>query len=195
MNVMMNFVQELEQEVYRILRESLSPFLYYHSVEHTIDVVNEAKRIATEEGISENDRHLLIIAALFHDLGFIASSEDHERRGCEMARKYLENSLLSSKEIETVCAAIMATKIPQKPTNLIGEILCDADLDYLGRADFFSIGNKLFLEIKHQQPTFSDKDWNKLQIKFLTQHQYFTKTNLSMRNPLKQEHLSFLKTL
>ncbi len=188
-----NFIKDLEQEVINLLKEKLSPFYYYHCVDHTIDVVNEATRIAIQEGVSETDRNLIIIAALFHDTGFIVSHKDHELRSCEIARKYLQNSLLSSIEIETVCAAIMATTMQHQPTSIIEEILCDADLAYLGREDFFLIGNRLFLEIKHRQPTLSDKDWNELQINFLTKHRYYTKTNLNTREPQKQKHLSLLK--
>ena len=32
-----------------------------------------------------------------------------------------------------------ATKIPQTPLTKLEEIICDADLDYLGREDFFEI--------------------------------------------------------
>ena len=45
----------------------------------------------------------------------------------------------------------MATKFPQDPHNLLEEIICDADLDFLGRTDFYPIGNSLFEELQDYQ--------------------------------------------
>ena len=58
----------------------------------------------------------------------------------------------SETEIDTICGMILATKFPQQPHNRLEEIMCDADLDYLGRPDFFSIGNTLFEELKSREP-------------------------------------------
>ncbi|MCK9612757.1 MAG: hypothetical protein PHR81_00260 [Bacteroidales bacterium] len=37
----------------------------------------------------------------------------------------------------------MATKIPTKLKNKLEKLLCDADLDYLGREDYMEISNRL----------------------------------------------------
>ena len=42
----------------------------------------------------------------------------------------------------------MATKLPPEPSNLLEEIICDSDLDYLGRSDFIPVSNTLFEELK-----------------------------------------------
>ena len=89
---------------------------------------------------------------------------------------------------------IMATKIPQSPKNHLEEIICDADLDYLGRDDFFVIGDKLFAELSMYGIIDSENDWNKLQVTFLEKHHYFTKTALKNRKSKKEQHLVLIKS-
>lgn len=83
----------------------------------------------------------------------------------------------------------MATKMPQSPHDHLGEIICDADLDYLGRNDFFVLSKKLFSELEITDGLKNEQDWDKLQIVFLKNHHYFTKTAIEQRNPVKQLHL------
>ena len=64
----------------------------------------------------------------------------------------------------------MATKIPQSPTTLLGRILADADLDYLGRTDFFGIGNKLKWELSATGSVMTGKEWNDRQLDFMEKH-------------------------
>jgi hypothetical protein len=90
---------------------------------------------------------------------------------------------------------IMATKIPQSPQNLLEEILCDADLDYLGRNDFFPIGETLFEEMKTYHLIADEQTWNRLQVNFLTAHHYFTRTNKVIRESIKQNYLDKLRVL
>ena len=130
------------------LRDGLPTDRSYHSFEHTLDVYASTVTIAEEEGVSGEDMDLLKTAALYHDSGFLREPEDHEHGGCRVAREHLPHFGYSDEQVERVCEMIMATKIPQQPKNRLSEILCDADLDYLGRNDFFSIGDVLFKEMK-----------------------------------------------
>jgi hypothetical protein len=89
---------------------------------------------------------------------------------------------------------IMATRIPQTPHNLLEEILADADLDYLGRDDFFIIGNRLYDELAMYGIVNDRYDWNRLQVRFLENHHYFTQTAIRMRKAKKEEHLQLIKS-
>lgn len=89
---------------------------------------------------------------------------------------------------------IMATKVPQQPQNHLEEILCDADLDYLGREDFFTIGNKLFAELSVYGILSTEDEWNELQARFLEAHHYFTKTAIKLRKKKKDKHLKLVKS-
>jgi uncharacterized protein len=177
----------------RQLKKKLPQYLSYHSIEHIKDVYDAARQIAKKEGVTGEDLNLLLIAAMYHDCGFMIQSKEHEKISCDIARETLPNYGFSQEQIKKICGMIMATRIPQKPKNLLEKILCDADLDYLGREDFFDIGNRLFNELKECGSISAEKDWNVLQIRFLEQHNYFTKTAISTRKPNKERYLALLK--
>jgi len=181
-------LEKIEKDVTEMLTRGLKEHYYYHCIEHTLDVVKESFRIANSLVVSSDELEKLIVAAWFHDVGFIISPNEHENRGCEIMREYF-SPIEDLNWIEDICAAIMATKIPQTPTSLIGQILCDADLDYLGRSDFKEIGNKLFQELKFMGILQSEKEWMLLQQKFLKQHHFFTETNKRLRDKMKHSHL------
>jgi len=73
-------------------------------------------------------------------------------------------------------------------------IICDADLDYLGRSDFIPVSNMLYKELHEQNLIGSINDWNKLQVKFLSIHQYFTETGNKLREVNKQTQIERLKS-
>lgn len=177
------------------MQAELPKGLHYHSVEHTIDVIEAAIELAKFEELEDHELNLLVVSAIFHDFGFIISMQDHEKHSCTLADQYLPEYNFSKEEIDQVKQAIMATKIPQSPTNRIGELLCDADLDYLGRADFSEIAQRLYIEINETVRPIELNEWNKIQIGFIENHHYFTQTNQKRREQTKQQHLQHLKTL
>lgn len=147
-------------------------------------------RIAAAEGITEGQALLeLKIAALYHDTGFMYVYQNHEERGCELARNQLPGFGLTEKSIDNICSIIMATKIPQSPQNLLQQIICDADLDYLGRDDFFFIGEKLRKEMVAYKFINGLKEWEERQWSFLQSHHYFTKTSQQARAHLKERNM------
>ncbi len=176
------------------LEKGLSPALTYHNVAHTLDVLKQAVDIAKKEGIEdENDLLLLKISALYHDLGFLKIYTGHEEISCEVASGELGDFGFSKDQVEKICGMIRATKVPQQPQNFLEEIICDADLDYLGRNDFFQIGQGLFNEFLDQKIVTDEKSWNSLQVRFLESHHYFTNTSKHRRQKQKQIHLDAIK--
>ena len=177
------------------LKRELSDRLYYHGLHHTYDVLAVTEELCELEKVTPYDALLLKTAALFHDSGFTVNNREHEHLGCEIARENLPRFGYSHDEIERICGMIMATKIPQTPHNFLESILCDADLDYLGREDFYSIGNTLFEELRAYDVLESEESWNRLQVSFLESHAFFTDTNKERRGPRKKAYLQELKEL
>jgi predicted metal-dependent HD superfamily phosphohydrolase len=176
------------------LRRELPQHLSYHSVEHVKDVYSAAERYAEAEGISGEDRVLLLTAVLFHDSGFLVQQKEHERISCEIASEHLLAYGYTPEQIQRICGMIMATKVPQDPHNLLEQIICDADLDYLGREDFFAIGNRLFAELSVYGLINSEEEWNKLQVRFLESHHYFTASAIRWRQATKAAHLASIRS-
>lgn len=175
------------------LRTELPVARTYHSLEHTLDVYASVVDIAEQEGVTGEGLTLLKIAALYHDCGFTVQDLDHELAGCGLVREKLPEFGFSAEQVERICDMIMSTRIPQTPRNKLARILCDADLDYLGRGDFERIGSALFQEMRHYGVLSTERQWNELQVRFLERHKYFTATNKRSREPVKQQHLEKVK--
>ena len=185
---------EAKKFILQKLKKELPKHLSYHSVEHVKDVVNAASSIGKSEGVKGEDMKLLLTAALFHDSGFLSGPKEHEKVSCEIVRKHLPDYDYSHEQIEKICGMIMATRIPQTPHNHLEQILADADLDYLGRDDFWKIGNKLFEELSVYGIIHDENEWNKLQLRFLESHHYFTNTALNTRKAKKDQYLAEVKS-
>jgi len=178
------------------LRNELSDRLTYHGLHHTLDVLRMSAQLCKREGVGERDTVLVKTAALFHDAGFVTDKHTgHEVEGCKLVREHLPRFGYSSDDIERICAMIMSTKIPQSPGNLLEKILCDADLDYLGRDDFFKIGGSLFEELRMYNLIGDEQTWNRIQVSFLDAHRFHTHTNQALREPVKRRYLEDLQEL
>lgn len=171
----------------------LNKHLTYHNLEHTLDVVRQSERIARDEGIQDEYKiYLLKVAAMYHDTGFLVTYANHEKAGCEIFQQDASQFDFNEEEKLFIMRLIMATKLPQMPNDLFERIICDADLDYLGRSDFFRIGEGLRKEFLHYGIVASDEEWENLQIKFLSSHSYHTKTCKRTREAEKQNNIAQL---
>jgi len=186
---------DIQEIILDKLEKELPDYLYYHNVKHTVDVVTEVELIGWGEGCTDEDILLLKTAGLFHDAGHIISYENHEYYGTQIAREILPKYNYTPEEIERICSIIMSTKLPPKPTNLLENIICDSDLDYLGRSDFIPVSNTLYEELKAQNKIGTLNDWNKIQVKFISGHQYFTETARSLREVNKQLQIERIQSL
>jgi uncharacterized protein len=177
------------------LEKELPEHLYYHDKNHTKDVLETVERIAKHEQVTNEHVKILLVGAAYHDCGFIHGHKNHEETGCDIARNALPQFGFNDSTIELVCQMIMATKVPQSPTCKLCEILCDADLDYLGRDDFEPIAKSLFNELQHLGIVESEEAWNRIQVGFLKQHHYHTTYGKELRQPVKEKHLKELEAI
>jgi len=183
----------IKQPILSRLENELDSRLGYHNITHTLDVLEQAEVLAKQEKVTDkHDLLLLKTAAVFHDSGFLSVYKNHEEKSCEIASESLRN-VLSEEDIKKVCGMIMATKIPQTPNTLLEQIICDADLDYLGRNDFEPISRNLYKEFIVFKIIPEDIIWDHIQIKFFESHHYFTVTSVNKRNKKKLKHLNILK--
>jgi hypothetical protein len=178
------------------LRRGLSPTLYYHGLHHTLDVTAVTMELATAEGVTDAESiALLRTAALYHDAGFLDTYQGHEAQGCKLARATLPGFEYSPQQIDQICALVLATKYPQEPLDHLAQILCDADLDYLGRPDFEPISTSLFHELMARQLLAGERAWFELQASFLAGHHFWTPTAITRRAAPKQERLEHIQAL
>ncbi len=176
-----------------ILEKGLKPELQYHSIHHVLSVIERVEFIGTYEALDAEQVALVKVAALFHDSGFLEGAKDHEQKSCEIVRLQLPKYDFPATDIEHICEMIMATKIPQSPRDLMAQVLCDADLDYLGTEDYDGPANQLRDELQALNPAMGPAQWLGLQIHFLENHSFFTNYARQHREPLKKLHLRRLR--
>lgn len=190
----MNFL-EAKKFILKKLKGELSENLYYHEIIHTIDVCKASNQIALMEKIQKNDLLLLKTASLFHDTGFLIQYDNNEAYGASIAQHILPKFDYKDNEINIIKELILATQIPHKPKNKLEKIICDADMDYLGRDDFFARALLLHREWNEHGYKTSLREWYIQQFDFIKQHIFFTDSSIRLRQEKKLFHLNQIKEL
>jgi len=181
----------------RILREEVPKrcTCNYHNPDHTLDplcgVIAMANFYAEEEGVSEIERELVSVMSAFHDTGFLEQDKNNEPIGARIAGEVLPKIRYTPQEISIIQNGILATTIPTNPKSLLEMIICDADVDNLGRDDFLEKNELVRKELKIDDL----KAWYDNSIKFLESHKYYTKSARRLRDGKKQENIELLKKL
>jgi uncharacterized protein len=170
--------------------------LYYHGVNHTVnDVILAVKEHAKAAGINSEELLLLETAAYYHDCGYLRQYYFNEPVAVEIAAEALPGFGYSVGQIEMIGRIIMATQLPQKPESFLEKIMCDADLDSLGRDDFFITSHCLRLELAaYGQPT-NVYEWYEKQLVFLESHTYFTEVARAVRDAGKKRNIEEIMKL
>ena len=182
----------LRKYVLNKLKADLPEHLTYHGIDHTMDVLNVCEQYIRRLKLGEEERFLLRIGAVVHDMGFLKGSANHEEVGAGMASELMLEHGMKVAQIEEVRGLVLSTKIPQTPKNELQKIICDADLDYLGRDDYPEISQRLYKEFKFMKVIQTDEDWKNLQINFLKAHFFHTPFAIANRAPKKQYWLNKL---
>ncbi|MDD5770085.1 MAG: HD domain-containing protein [Candidatus Gracilibacteria bacterium] len=167
---------------------------YYHQFEHALEVSQRCLELGEKEGLSDDELEVLVIAGLFHDVGFIIQYDNNEYIGAKIAKNYLKSILYPNEKIELVEQLIIATIYDREPRNILENIIRDADTDNLGRDDFFDKGERLKTEIESiKKIKILSPDWLHYSIKFLLQHKFFTRFEILERQEKKEENLKELQ--
>lgn len=175
-------------------RNKIDPVFVFHNLLHTQQVVAACEEMAEHYQLPDEDRFALAMAAWFHDSGYSkGSAKDHESESVRLATDFLRNNNVSEEIIDKTAACIHATRLPQHPTSLAANIICDADLFHLGSEEFSEKSKLLRQELNstHDEKV-GKKEWRKINIRFLQDHRYFTDYAREKLDPLKQEHLQKL---
>lgn len=171
-----SIITQASQHVQQLFAERLAPTLTYHNLQHTLDVVAAAAEIAIGEGVSQEDQDILAVAAWFHDVGYTEAYTGHEEVGAQMARTFLAGHGYPERNIAAVERCILATKYPSHPQTMLESVLCDADLSHTGRKGYMDSADRLRAEWGvHLQKTYTEFEWLKNNLEFLTGHRFYTR--------------------
>ncbi len=175
------------------LENELPAYLTYHDAQHTKDVIEAAEYLGRQEKINDRELTLLKTAALFHDSGFLQDHQEHEELSCNLARRWLPEFNYTSDEIDSICNMIRTTKLPQSAEDHLSQLLCDADLYYLGGDEYESNAKNLYKEFLSTGMVKSRAEWDVMQLEFLSSHHFFSRTAIQTREEKKKTHLQQLR--
>jgi predicted metal-dependent HD superfamily phosphohydrolase len=169
--------------------------LSFHSVCYTKDVLEAVGKLGSLENLRPMEFSLLRTAASYQNTGYLSKYKNHEEAGVKLVQKMLPSYNYEPEDIEKICEMVMATKLPQNPSTKSQEILCDANLDYFGREDFFVRNELLRLEeIKHGIKI-TPREWFEQRLEILEEHKYFTQSAKNLRQKKKEQNIQEIKIL
>lgn len=187
----MDLIEKSEQYVVKLLEEKLPAMYVYHNVNHTLGMVKAASTIADYEQISHEDTKKLIIAAWFHDTGYIHGHLNHERESANIASEFLRSCGCDETYISEISELIMATVFTHVPQNTLEEILRDADFFHFSNDDYQSVCSLLRQEWQNtQHKTFTDAEWAQENLTMLKQkHKFYSAFARKFWQPVKDRNI------
>jgi predicted metal-dependent HD superfamily phosphohydrolase len=192
----MNYIRYAAEFCRNIYKDRWDSDLTYHNLTHTEEVVDHVQEIASFCKISVKDQEPLILAAWFHDICFNDNYNDHESFGAMKAYTFLHEYNYNLDQLEVVVNCINATKMPQSPSTIFEQIICDADLYHLGSIHFFEHKQLLREEwANNLNKTYSDLEWHHLNYDFLQKHEFHTIFGRTILEQGKQENLRKIELL
>ena len=181
-------VKEAQAYVSELLAKELSTKLTYHSLRHTEAVVKECRALAPAAALSPDDTEALLLAAWFHDVGYIDVYDGHEFRSMERAAAWLAEHNLEAARIQLITDLIKATHRDSTGENELQKMLVDADMSNLARNDFRSSAELLRTEWELVLgKSYSNPEWAEMQLNFMMGHRYESEAGKERyRKPFKK---------
>ena len=193
----MILISKAQDFVTSLLKDKLSSEYTYHNLTHTQGVVAAVTTLCQEEKVEGEDREALLIAAWFHDTGFITGCSNHELCSCDLVTTFLTEQGASNAFITQVCQLIAATEKTYVPQTLLEKIIKDADYYHLFGADYLFSCVKLRKEWeKTEKVTYTDKEWALVNFDFMVNyHQFYTDYAKMNWQPLKDKNCIALQKI
>ncbi|ABQ07927.1 Pycsar system effector family protein [Flavobacterium johnsoniae] len=191
----MNLIEQSEDFVSNLLKDKLSNLYSYHNFNHTFTVVTAVKELCKKEDVESDDKEALLVAAWFHDTGYVEGYENHESKSVKIASDFLKEKGKSDKFIELVSSLILATAKEYEPKTHLEKIIKDADYAHLMGTEYTTTCELLRLELKNTGiVSFTNAEWTKENLNFLlNKHRFYTDYALRKWQPLKEKNLLLIQ--
>lgn len=166
----------------------------FHNLQHTQDVVAAVEEIGSHTDMTDDELESAIVAAWLHDIGYVEGDGGHEQKAADKAKELLKSWGASHKKVLEVSEAILATIMPQRPTSIVGKVLCDADLHHLSSESCSEKSDRLRAEWQsHGVKEMTDEDWIKQNIEFMEGHRYHTAYGQTVLQAGKKRNIKKLR--
>lgn len=187
----MDILHKAKDYVETLFKDKLSSVYFYHNFIHTTYTVNKAEEILKNTPVPAEDREKVLLALWFHDTGYIECAQNHEERGIEILKNFLQNENYPENYINDVSQLILATKIDREPVNLLEKIVKDADCSHFASHDYNDISDALRKEWELTNvKCYSNDEWNAGNLEMLkNKHHYYTDYAKENWEPLKKKNI------
>ena len=190
MNMETKIIQQAENYVSNYFQEHMPAKYVYHDLRHTHEVVAAVGELSAAYELSELEMEHLYLAAWFHDIGYKDGPKDHEASSCKLATEWLTEQGVDQESISKICAIIMATKLPQNPSNVSEQIIGDADLSHLGKTTYWERCDLVRQEMATLSgKNMTEKEWVDFEIHFMENHNFHTAAANKLYDKRKQKYV------
>ncbi len=184
-------VKDAGEYVFNLFKEKLPGDYVYHNYNHTAETVKACRKLAKSYNLTNRDFEVLMLAAVFHDTGYITTYEGHEEESVRLMKEYLKGNYPDD-EIAEIEELILSTKHKTVPDGSLQEILHDADYINVGSKKFEHWANLLRIEwerILHK--SYTEEEWAQIQLQFLIDTTFKTEDAVVKYN--EQRELNILR--
>lgn len=184
-------VKDAAEYVFNLFKDKLPGDYVYHNYNHTAETAKACKKLSKSYNLTSRDYEVLMLAAIFHDTGYITTYDNHEEESVKFMKEYLTGNY-SDDDISEIESLILSTKYRTVPDGSLQEILHDADYINLGSKNFDHRADLLRIEWERiLQKTYSEEEWAQIQLQFLLDTQFKTEDAVLKYN--EQKELNILK--
>ncbi|WP_026898913.1 Pycsar system effector family protein [Daejeonella oryzae] len=182
-------VKDVAEYVFNLYKEKLPNDYVYHNYNHTLDTVKGCKKLSKSYNLTSRNYEVLMLAAWFHDTGYIETYQGHEEESVKIMKSYLEGNY-PDEDIAEIESLILSTKHGVIPDGSLQEILHDADYINLGTKKFCHRADLLRIEWERiLQKTYSELEWAQLQLQFLINTTFKTEEAISKFDTQREENI------
>ncbi len=191
----MNIIQKAEENVFTLFKDKLSPAYTYHNFNHTLRVVSATEKLIEKEKVTQDEKTALLLAAWFHDTGYIEGGEKHEEKSLSYLRSFAQTETIDPEVIQLAGQLILATQFCKEPQTLPESIIRDADTSHFADENYMSLCELLREEWKNLPgKQFTDLQWALENRNMLSQcHRYYTDYAKRKWQPLKEANLGLIQ--
>ncbi len=182
-------VKDAAEYVFNLFKDKLPGDYVYHNYNHTAETAKACKKLSKSYNLTSRDYEVLMLAAIFHDTGYITSYDNHEEESVKFMKEYL-NGNYSDEDIKEIESLILSTKYRTVPDGSLQEILHDADYINLGSKTFDHRADLLRIEWERiLQKTYSEEEWAQIQLQFLLDTQFKTEEAVLKYHEQKEQNI------
>jgi len=193
----MKLSTELLHETAHFVKEyyeaSFSPAYSFHNYNRTLNIVKNCGRLGEQMKVDKDDLKYLLTAAWLLETGYCKDYTHYQAASLQIANEYLITKNIDEDTRNIIGEIILATRTPQQPITLLGQVICDASMYHLAEKNFLHNMENLRQERSAIAGIgYTDAEWQAEITTTITDHFYFTAAARELFSKKKKKQKSLL---